>query len=192
MKIAVIDNYDSFVHNLIRYVKEESQAEMLVYRNTNVDLNALEQADGILLSPGPGLPEHAGQLMEVIERFHQRKSILGVCLGHQALARHFGIPLFQQAMPLHGKSSRVEHYSNGQLFQGLPKELDVGRYHSWLVSDAAETEFTISCRSNAGEIMAMEHKQLDLHGVQFHPESLLTPTGRQMIRNWIQSLNKNT
>lgn len=192
MKIAVIDNYDSFVHNLIRYLKEESQAEIQVYRNTAIDLNELEQADGILLSPGPGLPQDAGQMMEVIERFHERKSILGVCLGHQALAHHFGIPLYRQAAPLHGKSSRVEHYHNGKLFQDLPDELEVGRYHSWLVSDEVDAQFTISCRTSTGEIMAMEHKQLNLHGVQFHPESLLTPTGRQMVRNWIHTLHKNT
>jgi anthranilate synthase component II len=185
MKIAVIDNFDSFVYNLIRYIKEEEH-EVIVQRNNQIDFDELESADGILLSPGPGIPSEAGNLLEVIHRFHGRKPILGVCLGHQAIATHFGDALIQCPEPIHGKSSRITITQESEIFQNLPKELIVGRYHSWQTEISSTSELEITATTEDAVVMAIQHKTLPTIGVQFHPESILTPFGRKMIQNWLK------
>lgn len=186
MKIAVINNFDSFVYNLVRYLREEG-CEVDVQRNDLVSLQSLEKADGILLSPGPGIPIEAGALTTVIERFVNQKPMLGVCLGHQALAEHFGGTLSLAPKAIHGKSSISKQVANSVLFDSVPKTFEVGRYHSWIVDNSMPTALktTAVC---GDEIMAFEHNDLPIHGVQFHPESILTPVGRTIIRNWIQSV----
>lgn len=186
MKIAVIDNFDSFVFNLIRYIKEEKH-EVIVQRNNRIDFDILESADGILLSPGPGVPSEAGDLLEVIHRFHGRKPILGVCLGHQAIATHFGDSLIRCSEPIHGKSSRIRVIKDSSIFQNLPKELLVGRYHSWQTAISPSSELEITALTQDAVIMAIQHKIHPTIGVQFHPESILTPLGRKMIQNWLNT-----
>lgn len=183
MKIAIIDNYDSFVYNLIRYVREDERiTETLVFRNDEIDFEQVATADGILLSPGPGIPEEAGDLLAVIERFKNEKSILGVCLGHQAIAKN----LEKAAKILHGKESEIEIDPQTALFRELPTKIKVGRYHSWQVkNNALSQEFKITARDTENNIMGIEHHTLPLYGVQFHPESILTPQGRVIIKNWI-------
>lgn len=185
MKIAVIDNFDSFVFNLIRYIKEEEH-EVLIQRNNQIDFEILESADGILLSPGPGIPSEAGQLLEVIQRFHGRKPILGVCLGHQAIATHFGDALIPCPEPIHGKSSRITITGHSDIFQDLPKEIEVGRYHSWQTEISPLSELEITAITQDAVVMAIQHKVYPTLGVQFHPESILTPLGRKMIQNWLK------
>ncbi len=186
MNIAVIDNYDSFVFNLVRYLKEENDGEVVVMRNTEVDYTILDNADAIMLSPGPGLPEEAGDLMQVISKYATSKKILGVCLGHQALAQHFNAQL-EPALPIyHGKQSKIQLTSSSSLFEGLPTEMEVGRYHSWRVSElSSQCELQCTALGETNDLMAFQHKTLPIYGVQFHPESILTPQGRKMINNWI-------
>jgi anthranilate synthase component 2 len=184
MKIAVIDNFDSFVFNLIRYIKEE-QHEVIVQRNNQIDFEVLESADAILLSPGPGVPSEAGELLDVIHRFHGRKPILGICLGHQAISLHFGNSLIRCPEPVHGKSSRIILSKESGIFKNLPKEIPVGRYHSWQTQIAAESELEVTALTEDAVVMAVQHKTHPTIGVQFHPESILTPHGRKMIQNWL-------
>lgn len=186
MKIAVIDNFDSFVFNLIRYIKEEEH-EVLVQRNNQIDFEILESADGILLSPGPGIPSEAGKLLEVIQRFHGRKPILGVCLGHQAIATHFGDTLIPCPEPIHGKASRINITGESGIFRNLPKEIEVGRYHSWQTEISPSSELEITATTKDAVVMAIQHKIHPTVGVQFHPESILTPLGRKMIQNWLKT-----
>lgn len=186
MKIAVINNFDSFVFNLVRYLKEEG-CEVITFRNDQVHFESLATCDGILLSPGPGIPSEAGQMPEVIQRFAASKPMLGVCLGHQALAEHFGGKLTLAQIPMHGKPSRIQQSESSKIFQGLPRQFEVGRYHSWIVQHPIPDAFKITA-SYGKEIMAMEHKTRPIFGVQFHPESILTPNGRVMIRNFIQQI----
>lgn len=186
MKIAVIDNFDSFVFNLVRYIKKENH-EVFIQRNNRIDLELLETADAILLSPGPGIPSEAGSLLEVIRRFHGRKSILGVCLGHQAIAEHFGGTLIRCPEPIHGKSSRITVTGASPVFQDLPHEIEVGRYHSWQTEIPSSSELEITASTEDGIVMAIQHKTQPTAGVQFHPESILTPHGRKMIQNWLKT-----
>ncbi len=188
--VAVIDNYDSFVHNLIRYVREED-CKVISYRNDDEalsDLSILDEADALLLSPGPGRPENAGKLLEILSKYTSSKPILGVCLGHQAMAMHFGTKLEQETIPVHGKASRIKRTGSSRLLSQLPKHIDVGRYHSWRVA-APPPDFTTTAHTDDGIIMAMEHDELPLFGVQFHPESILTPEGRTIIRNFISTFS---
>lgn len=187
MKIVVIDNYDSFVYNLIRYVKEITNDEVFVMRNDQINYSVLDSCDALLLSPGPGIPSEAGELMNVISKYFKTKKILGVCLGHQALGQFFGIELIQCKEPVHGKSSVIKHCLNDSLFQQLPPEIEVGRYHSWVLSNVFPEEINISAETIEGEVMAFSHRKYPIVGVQFHPESILTPFGRKMIENWIKS-----
>jgi anthranilate synthase component 2 len=186
MKIAVIDNFDSFVFNLIRYIKEE-QHEICVQRNNQVDFKLLEEANAILLSPGPGIPSEAGDLLEVINRFHGRKPMLGVCLGHQAIAQHFGDSLERCPEPIHGKSSAIKVVKESPLFRGLPRELEAGRYHSWHTRISPDSELEITALTEDSIVMAVQHKTHATAGVQFHPESILTPQGRKIIQNWLNT-----
>lgn len=184
MKIAVIDNYDSFVHNLVRYVRETVTGEVRVMRNDRADLSYLDACDAIVLSPGPGIPSEAGDLMKIIERYVDKKKMLGVCLGHQALAEHFGMSL-EPALPIHhGKSSEIS-LNESVLFSGLPKQLQVGRYHSWRVRSQHTSAMQTIATGPQNDIMALQHETLPIYGVQFHPESILTPQGRNIIQNWI-------
>jgi anthranilate synthase component II len=188
MKLAVIDNYDSFVYNLVRYLRESGGVtEVQVMRNTSVDFDAIHAADGILLSPGPGIPQEAGALMQVLETFSHQKPILGVCLGHQAIGEFFGARLEKAPKIYHGKSTEIDVQIDSGLFKQLSPKIQVGRYHSWQVADLPEA-LQPTAVDDGGNVMALEHKQLPIFGVQFHPESVLTPDGRQIIQNWINEL----
>lgn len=186
MKVGIIDNFDSFVYNLVRYVREMEGVEVVLQRNNAVDYAVLDTCDAILLSPGPGIPDEAGELKNVILKYSGKKKMLGVCLGHQAIAEVFGATLEQSSEPIHGKSSEMEVIKNDFLFFGLPKKMDVGRYHSWQVSLAELPEqLEITAITEDDTIMAIRHTSHATTGVQFHPESILTPLGRQMIQNWV-------
>lgn len=189
MKIAVINNFDSFVFNLVRYFREEG-CEVIVQRNDQIDFETLDQCDGILLSPGPGVPSEAGAMPDVIKHFVRKKPILGVCLGHQALAEYFGGTLVLAPQPMHGKSSKIDLVST-PLFKSLPGTLEVGRYHSWTVAFPLPDELLETARFGK-EIMAFEHRRLPVYGVQFHPESILTPGGRTMIQNFIKIVKQHS
>lgn len=185
MKIVIIDNYDSFTYNLSHLVKELG-AEVTVLRNDCFALEDLEAFDKILLSPGPGIPSEAGLLLDVIRTYAGRKPILGVCLGEQAIGEVFGGKLTNLNEVFHGIQSPVKIIASDYLFEGLPQEIPVGRYHSWVVDrEGLPESLEITAISQEGYIMALRHKELDIHGIQFHPESVLTTDGKQMISNWI-------
>lgn len=185
MKIAIIDNYDSFTYNLSHLVKEVG-AEVTVFRNDQFGLEELEVFDKILLSPGPGIPEEAGLLLDVIRTYAGRKPILGVCLGEQAIGEAFEGKLTNLTEVYHGIQSPIQILADNYLFNGLPKEILVGRYHSWVVDTEGFPEcLEITAVSREGYIMALRHKTMDVQGIQFHPESVLTPDGKQIIRNWL-------
>lgn len=185
MKIVIIDNYDSFTYNLSHLVKEAG-AEVTVLRNDQFQMEELEQFDKILLSPGPGVPQEAGLLLDVIRNYAGRKPILGVCLGEQAIGEVFGGKLINLTEVYHGIQSPVKIIAADYLFHGLPEEIPVGRYHSWVVdTDGLPECLQITAVSPEGYIMALRHKTMDVHGIQFHPESVLTPDGKQIISNWL-------
>lgn len=186
MKIVIIDNYDSFVYNLSHLLKELG-AEVTVKRNDQFQLEELEGFDKILLSPGPGVPEEAGLLLDVIRRYAGKKPILGVCLGEQAIGEVYGGKLTNLDEVFHGIQSPVSLTAKDYLFEGLPSTIQVGRYHSWVVDRKDFPDcLEVTAVSEEGYIMALRHRTLDVRGVQFHPESVLTPEGKQMLRNWIQ------
>jgi anthranilate synthase component 2 len=186
-KILIFDNYDSFTYNLLHAVKSLGYNEVDVVRNDKIDLSAVAQYDKIILSPGPGLPEEAGLLMPLIRQYAETKSILGVCLGHQALGEVFGAKLENIPFVFHGVQTPVDIIADDYLFADIPNEILVGRYHSWIVSEAQfPAELEITAVDKAGDVMALKHRQLDLHGVQFHPESILTPEGIRIIQNFLQ------
>lgn len=185
MKIVIIDNYDSFTYNLSHLVKELG-AEVTVLRNDSFPIEELETYDKILLSPGPGIPKEAGLLLEVIRTYAGKKPILGVCLGEQAIGEVFGGKLTNLSEVYHGIQSPIRITASDYLFEGLPEEMLVGRYHSWVIDrenfpDALE----ITAVSQEGYIMALRHKDFDVQGIQFHPESVLTPDGKKIISNWL-------
>ena len=185
MKIVIIDNYDSFTYNLSHLVKELG-AEVTVYRNDQFTLNQLEVFDKIILSPGPGIPSEAGLLLDVIKTYAGRKPILGVCLGHQAIGEAFGAKLENLSQVYHGVASTIRQMDTDYIFDGLPRNIEVGRYHSWVVStDNFPDSLEITAQSAEGQIMALRHRHYDIHGIQFHPESVLTPQGRQILENFI-------
>lgn len=186
MKVAIIDNFDSFVYNLVRYVREIEGVEVSVQRNNAVDYSILDACDAILLSPGPGIPDEAGELKNVIRRYSGKKKMLGVCLGHQAIAEVFGAQLEPCPEPIHGKASAISIQTSDPLFIGLPNQVEVGRYHSWQVNAATAGELAITAQTADGIVMALRHPSHATSGVQFHPESMLTPEGRAMISNWIK------
>lgn len=185
MKIVIIDNYDSFVYNLSHLLKELG-AEVTVKRNDQFRLEELEEFDKILLSPGPGVPEEAGLLLDVIRRYAGKKPILGVCLGEQAIGDVYGGKLTNLDEVFHGIQSPVSLTATDYLFEGLPSTVQVGRYHSWVVDQKDFPDcLEVTAVSEEGYIMALRHRTLDVRGVQFHPESVLTPEGKQMLGNWI-------
>jgi len=188
MKILVIDNYDSFVYNLVHYL-EELDCEVTVKRNDQFHLEEAAHFDKILLSPGPGIPDEAGLLKELIKMYAGKKPILGVCLGQQAIAEVFGGSIINLSEVFHGVSSKVTVLVEDEpLFKGLGTELEVGRYHSWVVAnDNFPNVLEITSREDHGQIMSLRHREFDIKGVQFHPESVLTPKGKEMMKNWIES-----
>ena len=185
MKIVIIDNYDSFTYNLAHLVKELG-TEVTVLRNDQFQLDDLEAYHKIILSPGPGIPCEAGLLMDVIRHYANRKPILGVCLGHQAIGEVFGARLENLSDVFHGVATPCRIVSDDPIFSGLPTNITVGRYHSWVVSRNGLPDcLEVTAVSDEGQIMALKHKTLNVRGIQFHPESVLTPDGKNMLRNWM-------
>lgn len=186
MKIVIIDNYDSFTYNLSHLLKDLG-AEVDVVRNDKFELKDLEQYDKIVLSPGPGIPSEAGLLLDVIRTYAGRKPILGVCLGHQAIGEVFGASLENLKEVYHGVQTEGTQLGNDYIFEGLPERVMMGRYHSWVVAkDSVPESLEVTAMSDDGEIMAMRHRQYDIHGIQFHPESVLTPEGKTIVGNFLK------
>lgn len=186
MKIVIIDNYDSFTYNLAHLLKE-LHAEVTVVRNDMFKMSDLEQYDKIILSPGPGIPSEAGLLLDVIRTYAGRKPILGVCLGHQAIGEVFGARIENLKDVYHGIQTEGTQFGNDYLFNGLPKRVKMGRYHSWVVAkDSLPDCLEVTAMSDDGEIMALRHKSHDIHGIQFHPESVLTPEGHTIVGNFLK------
>lgn len=187
-KILVVDNYDSFTYNLVHLLNELSH-EPTVIRNDKFTLEDVEQYDKILLSPGPGIPSEAGLLLAVIEKYAATKSILGVCLGQQAIAEVFGGKLYNLNRPVHGTATDINVVSDSDVvFNDLPKQFKVGRYHSWAVeAENLPADLEVTAVDANGVIMALRHKKFDVRGVQFHPESVLTEYGKEMIANWLNN-----
>ncbi len=187
MKILVFDNYDSFTYNLVHLVEKISGEKPDVFRNDQISLDHVEKYDRIILSPGPGVPHEAGLLIPLIKRFAASKPILGVCLGHQAIGVSFGAKLINLDIVYHGVATKMIRSQNeALLFNGLGNEFNAGRYHSWIIDkDTLPDEFEITATDENDFIMAMQHKNYDLQSVQFHPESVLTPKGEIMLRNWL-------
>ena len=185
MKIVIIDNYDSFTYNLSHLVKELG-AEVTVYRNDQFELSQLEEFSKIILSPGPGIPSEAGLLLDVIKTYAGRKPILGVCLGHQAIGEAFGGQLENLSDVFHGVATPCHLVSDDALFSGISNDFTVGRYHSWVVSKNGFPDcLEVTAVSDEGQIMALHHKTFNVRGIQFHPESVLTPDGKKMLQNWM-------
>ncbi|WP_316830712.1 aminodeoxychorismate/anthranilate synthase component II [Pedobacter aquatilis] len=186
--VLVIDNYDSFTYNLVHLINEVGY-EAEVWRNDKFELADVEKFDKILLSPGPGIPEEAGLLLDVIKTYAPTKSIFGVCLGQQAIAEVFGGTLLNLGRPMHGIATPVTVVDGDEfLFWECPQTINVGRYHSWVVSkENFPSCLKITARDHKNEIMALRHETLDVRGVQFHPESVLTEHGKQMMENWLTS-----
>ena len=187
MKILVYDNYDSFTYNLVHLVEHIMKQKVDVYRNDKLPMDEVAVYDKIILSPGPGIPSEAGQLLELIRLYAPVKSILGVCLGHQAIGESFGGKLINLSKVYHGVATPIHIEKTKGIFAELPSSIEVGRYHSWVVSDKDfPAELEITARDEQGLIMAMKHRTYDVTGVQFHPESVLTPDGEKMMRNWLK------
>ena len=187
MKIVIIDNYDSFTYNLSHLIKEIG-ADVTVIRNDQFTLNQLEPYDKIVLSPGPGIPSEAGLLLDVIKAYKGKKPILGVCLGHQAIGEVFGGEQENLSDVFHGVATEGTQFSNDYLFKGMPKRITMGRYHYWVVSsENFPTCLEVTAVSDEGQIMALRHKHYAIHGIQFHPESVLTPEGKTIVKNFINN-----
>ena len=189
MKLLVFDNYDSFTYNLVHLVEKIIDEKVDVYRNDKITLEDIKKYDKIILSPGPGIPEEAGLLLPLIKEYAASKSILGVCLGHQAIGQAFGGKLTNLSNVFHGVATSCQLSTvNSPLFKGLPKCLEIGRYHSWVVDkDGFPEELEITAEDDNGFIMGLQHKTYDVQGVQFHPESVLTPDGGKILYNWLNA-----
>jgi len=186
-KILVIDNYDSFTFNLVHYL-EDLKCDVTVLRNDKFDLEDFKHFDKIVLSPGPGIPDEAGLLKAVIKRYAPSKSILGVCLGQQAIAEVFGGNIINLEEVYHGVHTNITiSVDDEPLFNGMDKTIEVGRYHSWVVDSNIPDALEVTSVDDNGQIMSLRHKTFDVKGVQFHPESVLTPNGKQLLENWINS-----
>jgi anthranilate synthase component 2 len=188
MKLLVFDNYDSFTYNLVHLVEKILPVKADVYRNDQIPLEKVKEYEKIILSPGPGIPSEAGLLLPLIKEYASTKSILGVCLGHQAIGEAFGGELINLSKVFHGIATSCRIIGNdAALFNGLPSEIEIGRYHSWIVSkENFPDELEITAEDENGYIMAMQHKTFDIQGVQFHPESVLTPQGEAILKNWLK------
>jgi anthranilate synthase component 2 len=199
MKILVFDNYDSFTYNLVHLVEKITHQKVDVYRNDELPMEKAKEYDKIILSPGPGIPSEAGMLLPLIKEYASSKSILGVCLGHQAIGEAFGGTLTNLSTVFHGVATPItlldrasplpaEHPRENELFQDLPSTINVGRYHSWVLDDQNfPAELEITARDANNYIMSLQHKTFDIQGVQFHPESVLTPDGEKIISNWLKA-----
>jgi anthranilate synthase component 2 len=188
MKILVFDNYDSFTYNLVQLIKEiATEAKVEVHRNDEIPLENVKSFDKILLSPGPGIPSESGLLLPLIKEYAATKSIFGVCLGQQAIGESFGGSLSNLSKVYHGIATPVHLTAPSILFEGLPNTFSVGRYHSWVVNEKdLPTDLIITSKDDDGYIMSLEHKIYDIKGVQYHPESVLTPEGSKIISNWLK------
>ncbi|MBT8254138.1 MAG: aminodeoxychorismate/anthranilate synthase component II [Flavobacteriaceae bacterium] len=186
-KILVIDNYDSFTYNLVHYL-EDLECDVTVIRNDKLVLPEVASYDKIVLSPGPGIPDEAGMLKLIISEYGATKSILGVCLGQQAIAEVYGGRLINLDKVYHGVATKVKiTVDDESLFDELAREIEVGRYHSWVVDPDLPPEIEATSVDESGEVMSLRHRSFDVKGVQFHPESVLTPDGKQILKNWINS-----
>lgn len=184
-RIVIVDNYDSFTYNLAHLVKELG-AEVTVLRNDVFQLEVLQQYDGIILSPGPGIPSEAGLLLDVIHTYAGKKPMLGVCLGHQAIGEAFGARLTNLSTVFHGVATPCHRIAADPIFDGIENDFTIGRYHSWVVDTAQLPDcIEVTATSDEGQIMALRHREHNIHGIQFHPESVLTPEGSRMISNWL-------
>ncbi|WP_339876511.1 aminodeoxychorismate/anthranilate synthase component II [Olleya marilimosa] len=187
MKVLVIDNYDSFTYNLVHYL-EDLDCEVTVKRNDKLTLEEVEAFDKIVLSPGPGIPDEAGLLKAIIKTYAPTKSILGVCLGQQAIGEVFGGSLINLDNVYHGVSTNVDIVVDDEvLFKNMDKTIEVGRYHSWVVNPNLPEVLEATSFDQNGQVMSLRHKFYDVRGVQYHPESVLTPNGKQILENWIKS-----
>ncbi len=193
MKIVILDNYDSFTYNLVHLVEKILQQKIDVVKNDEWGLDGFAAYDKIILSPGPGIPEESGMLLPVIKKYAASKALLGICLGHQAIAQSFGAKLINLKQVYHGVATpiSIQHATcnmQHNLFSGLPKKIQVGRYHSWIVSkENFPTELEITAVDDNGYIMALQHRSLNVTGMQFHPESILTPQGEAIMQNWLNA-----
>jgi anthranilate synthase component 2 len=187
MKLLVFDNYDSFTYNLVHIVKKLGFTDVEVHRNDRISLEEINRFDKIILSPGPGVPSESGILLELIKTYASSKSIFGVCLGVQAIAEAFGGSLLNLPQVYHGIASEVSIFDDEVLFRNLPETITAGRYHSWVVNDSTLPPcLQVTAKDEQGTIMALKHRTLDVRGVQFHPESVLTPSGEQILKNWLE------
>jgi anthranilate synthase component II len=193
-RILVFDNYDSFTYNLVHLVEKIIHEKVDVYRNDQIALEKIKEYDKIILSPGPGIPSEAGLLLPLIKEYAATKSILGVCLGHQAIGEAFGGTLENLSTVYHGVATPIKVKSeytktNNDVFNELPETLEVGRYHSWVISkENFPAVLEITAEDENGLIMGLRHKTFDVQGVQFHPESILTPDGEKIMRNWLNPI----
>lgn len=186
MKILIFDNYDSFTYNLVHLVKELGYTDVNIFRNDKIALEDVAKYDKIILSPGPGIPSEAGLLLPLIKEYAGKKPILGVCLGHQAIGEAFGAQLKNLEDVYHGVATQINITQPDYIFDTLGSELEVGRYHSWIVDNNGLPDcIEITATDNNGQIMALKHKEFDVHGVQFHPESVLTPAGETIVKNFL-------
>lgn len=192
MKILVLDNYDSFTYNLVYIIRELGYGDSMdIIRNDKISLEEVDAYDKILLSPGPGLPSEAGIMPELIKKYAPSKDILGVCLGHQAIGEAFGAGLINLTEVVHGVASKIK-IKPDLLFDGLPEYFTVGRYHSWVIDATMLPEvLEVTSKTPDGQIMAIKHKEFEVRGLQFHPESILTENGVQIIKNWIEGKKNN-
>ena len=186
MKVLVIDNYDSFTYNLVHYL-EELQCDVVVKRNDKLSLEDVEPFQKIVLSPGPGIPDEAGLLKEIISVYAPSKSIFGVCLGQQAIGEVFGGRLINLDEVYHGVATEIKIVKEDPIFAGLPRKISVGRYHSWVVDPILPAELIATSFDDNGQLMSLRHKEYDVSAVQFHPESVLTPEGKKILENWIRT-----
>lgn len=188
MKILVFDNYDSFTYNLVQIIEQIVGSEVDVFRNDKIGLEDIEKYDKIILSPGPGIPEEAGILLDVIKKYAPTKSIFGVCLGQQAIAEAFGGSLINLSEIYHGVATDAIQTKEHHIFNNLHETLEVGRYHSWAVNtEDFPSELEITSVDKNGMIMSLKHKTYDVHAVQYHPESILTPDGRKILENFLNN-----
>ena len=185
-KIFIVDNYDSFTYNLAHYF-HELNCKTIVKRNDEFNINEIKNFNHIVLSPGPGIPDEAGLMKSVIEKYKSTHKILGVCLGHQAIGEVFGASLINLDKVYHGVDTKLNILTNDLLFEGLPKSFLVGRYHSWIIDKSIPDCLEITSVDQKNQIMSIRHKQFNIRGVQFHPESILTPFGKKILSNWINN-----
>lgn len=189
MKLLVLDNYDSFVYNIVHIIRELGYGEQMdIFRNDKIKTEDVKKYDKILLSPGPGIPSEAGVLQDIIRQFGQEKDIFGVCLGHQGIGEVYGAKLINLDQVYHGVAIQTKVVKDDLLFEGLPESFQSGRYHSWAVDPASDlSNVDVTAVDDKGNIMALRHKKYKVRGVQFHPESVLTENGKQILNNWLKS-----